>query len=83
LEPTTKLPIRGRTKCKLTAAYGAQINTIVYVVEGEEQSLLGLKDREALGIINIKPEGTFTVRQLATEVKANPTTEGTVSGNQT
>jgi len=40
----------------------AHINTLVYVVEGEEQSLLGLRDGEALGIIKIKPEGTFTVR---------------------
>jgi len=55
----------------------------VYVVEGEEQSLLGLKDGEALGIINIKPEGTFTVKQLSAEVKADPLTEGTVSGNRT
>ena len=78
-----KLPIRSRTKCMLTATCGTHINPIVYVVGEEEQSLLGLKDGEALGIINIKPEGTFMVRQLATEVKASPATEGEVSGNQT
>ena len=78
-----RLPIRGRTKCQLTAACGAQINTIVYVVAGEEQSLLGLKDGEALGIININSDGQFTVRQLSTEPKARPTAEGIVSGSQT
>ena len=76
-----RLPIRGRTKCQFTAACGAQINTIAYVVEGEEQSLLGLKDGEALGIIN--SDGQFTVRQLYTELKATPTVEGIVSDSQT
>ena len=52
-----QLPIKGRTKCIMCAAAGAQISTIVYVVEGETQSLLGLRDSEKLGIIKVNPEG--------------------------
>ena len=62
-----KLPILGRTKCQLTAPGGKSIHTIVYVAAGETQSLLGLKDAEALGIIRINPDGSSTVRQLATD----------------
>ena len=52
--------------------------TIIYVVRGETESLLGLKDAEALGIIQIKPEGGWTqgeeaatVRQMYELKKAN------------
>ena len=79
-----KLPILGRTKCKMVAVGGAEITTIVYVVEGETTSLLGLKDGESLGIINIKPEGkTEEVRQLNMEVKKDVPNQGMVSGGQT
>ena len=58
------LPILGRTKCTLEAAGGAKIKTIVYVVEGECQSLLGLRDSEKLGIIKIDPEGAVKEEQV-------------------
>jgi len=56
--------ILGRTKCQLKAPGGTGISTIVYVVEEETQPLLGLKDTEALGIIEIHPS---LVQQLTTE----------------
>ena len=43
---------------------------MVYVVQGQKQSLLGLKDGQALGIIEINPEGkSEVVRQLEAEKK--------------
>ena len=36
---------------------GKEIKSMVYVVKGQEESLMGRKDGEALGIIVIKPEG--------------------------
>jgi hypothetical protein len=70
------LPILGRTKCRIRAECGQEVFTIVYVVEGETESLLGLKDAEALGIIQIKPEGHQTpgveVRQLYEVQKPDP-----------
>ena len=38
------LPMLGRTKAILQARSGATLQTIVYVVKGQKQSLLGLKD---------------------------------------
>ena len=63
------LHMLGRTKAILRAAGGATVGTIVYIVGGSGQSLLGLKDGENLGIIKINPEGKVDqegVRQLAT-----------------
>ena len=48
------------------------INTIVYVVKGQKQSLLGLLDGEALGIIKINPDGDQCVRQLQNHNKLDP-----------
>ena len=49
-----------------TIENGQEVFTIVYVVRGETESLLGLKDAEALGIINIDPKGKKpeVIRQL-------------------
>ena len=60
------LPILGRTKCRMTAENGQQVLTIVYVARGETESLLGLKDGEALGIISLDPKGRTpeVLRQL-------------------
>ena len=82
-ETDLKLPIQGRTKCQLMATCGKHVDTLVYVVEGERQSLLRLKDGEALGIIIITPEGQFTVRQLTAEVRTTPGPDSIVSGGQT
>ena len=51
------LPVKGRAKVVLTNMKGRKINTMVYVVEGQKESLLGQKDGVALGILSIKAEG--------------------------
>ena len=81
------LPILGRTKCKLRAKAGKEVLTMVYVVAGETESLLGLKDGESLGIIKIKPEGeqaagVETVAQMYDVAKQQPRC-GVISGEQT
>jgi hypothetical protein len=80
------LPILGRTRCRIRAVNGAKVKTMVYVVEGQKQSLLGLKDGEALGIINIQPKGASKekVNQLSSLKKKEPVQFGEiVSGVQT
>ena len=77
------LEVLGRSKCTMTAGAGAKVDTIVYVVRGAKESLLGLKDGEALGIINIQPEGE-PVRRLDMFTKeAEPAPGTVVSGGQT
>ena len=71
-------------KCRITANVGAKVTTIVYVVKGESQSLLGLVDGKALGIISIDPQGKEeTVRYLSSFKREEPVLEGIVSGGQT
>ena len=80
------LPILGRTRCKLRAVNGASVKTLVYVVEGQKQSLMGLKDGEALGIIKIDPKGASEdkVNHLDAMKKEEPVKLGKiVSGGQT
>ena len=73
------LPMLGRTKAILQARSGATLRTIVYVVKGQKQSLLGLKDGQALGIIEINPEGkSEVVRKLEEEKKLPAPVEGEV-----
>ncbi len=52
-----RLPIRGKARVTMTAKAGAEIQTDVYVIQSEEESLLGQEDAEALGIIVIKSVG--------------------------
>ena len=68
-----KLPILGQTKCQMVAMGGAEIQTNVYVVAGETESLLGLTDGEALGIINIIPNSNNNeiVMMMEAEVKTD------------
>lgn len=78
-----KLPILGRTKCQLIAECGKQITTIVHIVAGKSQLLLGLADSKALSIIQTTPEGQLLVRQLTEVNKARADAEATISVNQT
>ena len=81
-----KLPILGRSKCLLKAACGRRISTVIYVVKGESQSLLGLRDGKALGIISINPDGQFKqekVNRVTKTKKFEAVVEGEVSGGQT
>ena len=66
-----KLPIMGRTKCRLEAACGRTTRTIVFIVKGKKQSLLGLKDGKNLGIIEINPEGKAQLKaELVNHLKS-------------
>ena len=77
------LTVLGRSKCMLTAKAGAKVETIVYVVRGAKESLLGLRDGEALGIIRIQPEGEI-VRRLDMFTKEDIIADGeVVSGGKT
>ena len=78
-----RLLILRRTKCQFIAECGRQITTIVYILAGETQSLSGLADSKALGIIQIIPEGKLLVRQLTEVNKACADAEAIISGNQT
>ena len=81
------LPILGRTKCRMMAECGQEVQTLVYVVAGETESLLGLKDALALGIVKINLEGQKMVevdgvRQLYDMPRQMPG-PGVISGGQT
>ena len=77
------LEMIGRTKAYLTASSGAKISTIVYIVRGGKQSLLGLRDAQELGILQINIEGsTETVCQLS-PMKKPPVGTGVISGGET
>ena len=55
---TDRLPVIGKAKVQLRAKAGAVIETYIYVMNSErEDSLLGEKDAERLGIVTIDPEG--------------------------
>ena len=77
------LEIMGRTRCELQARGGASVTTIMYVVKGAKESLLGLQDGEALGIIKIEPDGE-SVRRLEQVTKQPvPEKQEVVSDGQT
>ena len=78
------LEVMGRSKCTMIAEAGAKVDTIVYVVKGAKESLLGLKDGEALGIIKIRPEGEQVRRlDMFTKEKSSAAPGSVVSGGQT
>ena len=63
---SSKLECISCSKCELIAQAGAKIATIVYVVRGVGESLLGLGDAKELGIVKVTKEGeTCAVRQLS------------------
>ena len=81
-----ELPIMGRFKAVLQNEEGKKIKTMVYVVRGQNESLLGKKDGEMLGIIKIQKRGdppSEDVRRLEIEKKRSKIKEGVVSGGQT
>ena len=69
----------------MTAEGGKRITTLIYVVKGECQSLLGLKDGKELGIVRICPQG-FTkekgVAQLSSVKKERLSGTGPISGGE-
>ena len=85
------LPMMGRTRALLRNEQGGVTRTVVCVVKGEKQSLLGLKDARALGIVKIDPAGESSekiekmepVRTLSDEKKLEASDQGVVSGGET
>ena len=62
----------GRSKALLVAEAGASIETIVYVIRGVSECLLGKTDAVKLGIITFRPEGAAQeVRKLSETMKKN------------
>ena len=90
---SVRLPVMGKVKVTLKARAGAKINTTVYVVKDQEESLLGKKDGRRLGIITIDPEGLEEairkveleekVKNISTVTKQKVKEEGKISSNQT
>ena len=52
-----KLPCIGRFKVKLKAVSGATIRSMVYVIQGVKESLMGCMDALRLGLLVIRKEG--------------------------
>ena len=48
----------GRSKCRMRAEAGATINSMVYMMRGNEQPLLGRLDAQRLGIIQLNMKGS-------------------------
>jgi hypothetical protein len=88
-----KLPVKGRAKVVLTNVKGRTVTSMVYVVEEQTESLLGKKDGQALGIIQITPEGgepgskttkdTEEVHRMTDVKKTTAPKNGIISGGQT
>ena len=81
------LLVMGRSKCRMKAEAGATIRSMVYVIRGIEQPLLGLEDAKRLGIIRMNMRGASqqvdTVARLERVVKQPAVKTGVVSGGQT
>ena len=84
---TEYLPIMGRSKCRMRAEAGATIHSMVYVMRGKEQPLLGLMDAQRLGIIQMNIKGAEQkedrVARLEKLEKQPAVKTGIVSGGQT
>ena len=88
-----KLPVKGRAKVVFTNARGRKVTSMVYVVGEQTESLLGKKDGQSLGIIQITPRGgepsTKTredkeaVHRMTEVKKTTVPKNGIVSGGQT
>ena len=81
-----KLPVLGRAKVVMTNLKGMKINSMVYVVKGQKESLLGQSDGVRLGILSINPEGSKPGELVhkMTVVKKEPVKKtGIISGGET
>ena len=52
-----RLECIGRSKAFLEAKAGAKIKTMVYIIRGVSECLLGKSDAEKLGIVEFRPNG--------------------------
>ena len=81
------LPVMGRSKCRMKAEAGATIHSMVYVIRGIEQPLLGKRDAQRMGIIQMNMKGAEQkvdiVGRLEKVEKQPAVKTGIVSGGQT
>ena len=86
------VPVVGKCKVELKNKQGGIHTTQAYVVKGDTESLLGREDAKALGILNVKPDGTPNAKQdneqdrircITPEHREPIDNEGLVSGGQT
>ena len=81
-----RLPILGRSKVKMENQNGKKIKTMVYVVKGKSECLLGRKDGINLWIITINEKGAAPedkVKRLVTTKKEPAQGMGRISGGET
>ena len=81
-----RLPIVGRSKVKMENQNGKKVKTMVYVVKGKSECLLGRKDGINLGIITINEKGAAPedkVKRLVTTEKEPAQGMGRISGGET
>ena len=80
-----KLECIGRSVAVLEAKAGAKIKTMVYVIRGVSECLLGKTDAVKLGIVKFHPEGADEVIRKLSETfkKAVPEAGQVVSGGMT
>ena len=81
-----RLPILGRSKVKMENQNGKRVKTMVYVVKGKSECLLGRKDGINLGIITINEKGAAPedkVKRLVTTRKEPAQGMGRISGGET
>ena len=65
-----KLECIGRSKATLEATAGAKVTTIVYIIRGVSENLLGKSDAVKLGIVEFRPDGAAEkVRMLSETLK--------------
>ena len=53
------LELLGKARCLIKAEVGAEMITSVYMIKGAQESLLGLRDAQTLGILRIKLDGNM------------------------
>ena len=64
-----ELPMIGRTKAILRNTAGGTVESMVYIAEGGNQSLLGLRDARALGIIKVNRAGENNTEVIDTVIE--------------
>ena len=76
------LPIMGKVKLVLKNLNQKKVKCMVYVVKGGKECLLGRRDGEALGVINIHPRGHTPEESPDIKVSAKGNQKGHLRKNK-
>ena len=60
-----RLECVGQSKVILEEKAGTKLKTIIYVIRGVSESLLGKTDDVRLGIVEFSPEGAESIRKMS------------------